>query len=375
MKGISLYIHIPFCKQKCMYCDFPSYGNKDELMEEYIQCLIEEINIKCKNFFIHSIFIGGGTPSYLPNELMEKLLNSINKLNLRDNIEFTVECNPGTLTEEKLKIMKNFGVNRISLGLQAVQSTLLKSIGRIHDFKEFEESFSLARKTGFKNINIDIMFGLPNQTVEQWKETLKIVTSLEPEHISAYSLIIEEGTAFYEMYDSGKLRLPSEDEERKMYEVTLEVLKAKGYCQYEISNYAKKGKECKHNLVYWNSKEWIGIGSAAASFINGERLKNYSLIEDYINSVKNNNNTYEEIIKNTEKDNMEEFMFMGLRKIEGIEERDFESRFNKSIDEVYINVINEHISRGLLIRAGGRIYLSGKGIELSNLVMSDFLLE
>ncbi len=375
MKEISLYIHIPFCKQKCMYCDFPSYGNKDELMEEYIECLIKEINCKCKNFVIDSIFIGGGTPSYLPNKLIEKLLNSINKLNLTDSIEFTIECNPGTVTEEKLKLMKNLGVNRLSLGLQAVQSSLLKSIGRIHDFKEFEESFRIARETGFNNINVDIMFGLPNQTVEQWKETLKIITSFEPEHISAYSLIIEEGTPFYEMYHSGKLKLPSEDEEREMYYTTLKLLKEKGYYQYEISNYAKKGKECKHNLVYWNSKEWIGVGLAAASFINGERLKNYSLIEDYINSVKNYNSTYEEIIRNTEKDNIEEFMFMGLRKIEGIEERDFESRFNKSIDEVYRNVINEYINRGLLIREGGRIYLSRKGIELSNLVMSDFLLE
>lgn len=374
MEKISLYIHIPFCKQKCMYCDFPSYANKEGLMEEYVGCLTKEIRYKCKDYKIETIFIGGGTPSHLPINLMEKILKEIQKLHLCNDIEFTVECNPGSLTAEKLRVMKSLGVNRISMGLQAVQSSILKGIGRIHNFEEFKDNFMIAREVGFSNINVDIMFGLPNQSVEQWRETLEVVTDLKPEHISAYSLIVEEGTLFYTMNEKGKLLIPTEDDEREMYNLILEVLSKKGYHKYEISNYAKENKECKHNLVYWDTKQWIGVGSAAASFIHGKRLKNFTFIEDYIEAIKSTKSTYEEIIENTKNDNMEEFMFMGLRKVKGIEVDDFEKRFNTSLDEIYGAVINKYIVSGLLIREGGKIYLSKEGIEVSNIVMSDFLL-
>lgn len=374
MKKVSLYIHIPFCKQKCMYCDFPSFCGKDTLMERYIDALIKEIKEKASKYYISTIFVGGGTPTYLHLNELEKLLNSVNALNLSKDIEFTVECNPGTLTEEKLSLMKNKGVNRLSIGLQAYQEDLLKRIGRIHSFKEFKENYLLARRIGFKNINIDLMFGLPNQKVEQWKETLEEVLLLQPEHISAYSLIIEEGTTFYKLYESNKLPLPSEEDEREMYRITLQALKNKGYHQYEISNFSNLGKECKHNIVYWDLKEYLGCGSAAASYIGGTRYKNLEGIEDYIRAIEGGEKTFDEMTVNTKEDEMEEFMFMGLRKTQGISEEKFYRRFGVNVENVYGTVINKHIAEGLLIKNSGKIYLSNKGIELSNYVMSDFIL-
>ncbi|SHI38176.1 coproporphyrinogen III oxidase, anaerobic [Clostridium cavendishii DSM 21758] len=374
MDKISLYVHIPFCKRKCFYCDFPSYAGKEYLVEEYVECLIQEIQEKCKLYEIQTIFIGGGTPSYLEPKFMKKILETIKKLNLNSNLEFTIECNPGSLNYEKLNLMKEFGVNRISMGLQAIQPSLLKGIGRIHNFEEFKENFKMARELGFNNINADLMFGLPTQTLSNWKETLEEVIKLNPEHISAYSLIIEEGTPFYNMDEEGKLLIPAEDDERNMYNLTLNMLKDAGYEQYEISNYAKHNLECKHNLVYWNMDKWIGVGSSAASYINGKRLKNFSLIEDYIRAIKNNKSAYEEVIENSNKDNIEEFMFMGLRKIKGIEEYEFRKRFKINIDEVYGTVLKKYIDCGLLKREYGRVYLTKKGIEFSNNVMSEFLL-
>ena len=241
MKEMSLYIHIPFCKQKCLYCDFPSYSGKEKFIDEYIKALNKEILDKCRKYKIISIFIGGGTPSYLNEKNLESLLKTINLLSFSENMEFTVECNPGTLNEEKLFIMKNNNVNRISMGLQSTNDNLLKEIGRIHTFEEFKKNYHSARKAGFKNINMDLMFGLPDQKVEDWIATLEDAVSLNPEHISAYSLIIEEGTCFYKLYDNDKLNLPSEEEERKMYVLTKNFLEEHGYHQYEISNYSKSG--------------------------------------------------------------------------------------------------------------------------------------
>lgn len=378
MKKISLYIHIPFCAQKCFYCDFPSYSGKDKFKEAYIKSLSSELiklHNSLGNYNIETIFIGGGTPSVLSEKELESLLKEVNKLNLSNNIEFSIECNPGSLTGEKLEVMKRLGINRISMGLQAVQDGLLKALGRIHNFKLFKENFFLARKYGFDNINVDLMFGLPNQTLEDWNKTLLDITELEPEHISAYSLIIEEGTVFYNLYENNRLQLPSEDVERSMYDSTLSILREKGYHQYEISNYSKLNKECKHNLVYWNMKEWIGVGSSSSSFIDGKKIKNVDSIEEYIKRIENNEKPYEEVIKNSENDTMEEFMFMGLRKVSGIREEDFNRRFSKSIDDVYKNVIKKYVNEGLLIRDKGRIYLSKKGIELSNQVMMGFLMD
>lgn len=377
MDKISLYIHIPFCAQKCLYCDFPSFARKDHLRKDYIEALNKEIislREKHNNLEIKTIFIGGGTPSVLEANELECLLKEVAKLNMAKDIEYSMECNPGNLTEEKLEVMKKYGVNRISMGLQAKQDNLLKGLGRIHNYKTFKENFLLAKKVGFNNINVDLMFGLPNQSLNEWEETLREIISLEPAHISAYSLIIEEGTAFYNLYENDKLKLPTEEEERKMYHLAKKILEENGFNQYEISNYAKEGKECRHNLAYWNMNNWIGVGSAAASYINGKRIKNISSVEKYINSIKDKGEAVEEIINNSKNDNMEEFMFMGLRKINGIDENEFKNRFSMNINDVYGEILNKYIGEGLLIRESGRIFLSEKGIEISNVIMADFLL-
>lgn len=374
MKQISLYIHIPFCKQKCLYCDFPSYAGKEILMDDYIDALNKEILRKGKKYIINSIFIGGGTPSYLTSNNLRKLLNTINKLNLKENLEFTVECNPGTLTEDNLKIMKNNKVNRLSIGVQSTKNTLLTNIGRIHTYEEFKNNYILARKIGFNNINLDLMFGLPNQRVEDWRESLEEIIKLNPEHVSAYSLIIEEGTCFYNLYKENKLKLPSEENESEMYLLTKTILNNYGYKQYEISNFAKEDKECFHNKVYWKCNEYLGLGVSASSFIDGKRIKNIDDIKNYTEKINKNEDIVSEIYRNTKNDNMEEFIFMGLRMINGIELKEFKCRFNQDIYDVYGDVIKKNIKKELLINNSERLYLSSRGIEVSNYVMSDFIL-
>lgn len=373
-KELSLYIHIPFCKHKCFYCDFPSYASIDYLREDYVEALCKEINEKGTNYKIKSIFIGGGTPSYLDTKEIRKILEAINKLDLSEDMEFTMECNPGALEEEKIKTMLNGGVNRISMGLQAVQNSLLKDIGRIHSFKQFEENFKLVRNVGFKNINVDLMFGLPNQKVEEWIESLECIAKLNPEHISAYSLIIEEGTAFYKLWERNKLILPSEEEEREMYSITKEILSKYGYTQYEISNFSKEGYECYHNKVYWRNEEYLGLGSASTSFIDGKRIKNIENVKVYIDKINNNEDIIEDITINTKEDNMEEFVFMGLRMIEGISIDEFNERFGIDIYSIYKEVIDKNIKSKLLTLENKKLRLTDKGIELSNSVMSDFII-
>ena len=373
-KEVSLYIHIPFCKQKCFYCDFPSYASIDYLREDYVDALCKEIEEKASKYIIKSIFIGGGTPSYLDTKEISKILSSIKKLDLIEGMEFTMECNPGALLEEKLRAMLDGGVNRISMGLQAVQNSLLKDIGRIHSFKQFEENFNLARKVGFKNINVDLMFGLPNQKVDEWKESLEVIANLNPEHISAYSLIIEEGTAFYKLWEKDKLILPSEDEERTMYEITKSILDKFGYHQYEISNYSKEGFECYHNKVYWKCEEYLGVGSASTSFIDGKRIKNIENVKKYIDKINSGEEVVEDITINTLEDSMEEFVFMGLRMLSGISISEFNKRFGVNIESIYKEVIDKNINKKLLVLENDKLKLTEKGIELSNSVMSDFIL-
>jgi len=374
MGEISLYIHIPFCKQKCLYCDFPSYSGKERLMNEYIDELNKEILKKAQKYSINSIFIGGGTPSYLNDSSLQSLLSTINKLNLKENLEFTVECNPGTLNKKNLNIMKKYNVNRISMGLQSTKNSILKEIGRIHSYEEFKDNYFLAKDIGFDNINIDLMFGLPNQTLEDWKESLEEIAKLEPAHISAYSLIIEEGTHFYNLYEEDKLNLPNEEIERLMYLSTKDILNKYGYHQYEISNFAKIDKECFHNKVYWKCNEYLGLGVSSSSFIDEKRIKNIDDIEEYIGKVNKDQNVIEEIHVNDINDDMEEFVFMGLRMIEGININEFKNRFNKDICEVYGDIIEKNIKKELLICNSEKLFLSSRGIEISNYVMSDFIL-
>lgn len=372
-KGISLYIHIPFCKQKCLYCDFPSFCGVESQMINYATALSKEID-NINNKIINTIFIGGGTPTYLSLNGWNIIKNSIDKLEKDKNLEFTVEGNPGTFDIEKLKLLKSMGVNRLSIGLQAWQDKHLKTLGRIHSKDDFIKSYKMARSLGFENINIDLMFGIPNQSLEEWKETLSEVVKLSPEHLSCYSLIVEEGTPFYKLYEMNKLNLPGEDLEREMYLYTLKFLEEKGYHQYEISNFSKEGKECRHNLVYWDLNEYIGCGSSAHSYNDGYRYKNEGDIEKYIKAIKYNENIIIDVKNNSIKDDMEEFMFMGLRKVKGISINEFNKRFDLSILQIYGDVIKKYKNTGLLIEKDNYLYLSPRGIEVSNTIMSDFIL-
>lgn len=370
---VALYIHIPFCKSKCLYCDFPSFSCMENLMEEYSKALAKDIS-NIGDMEIKTIFIGGGTPTYLPLKAWKNINKALSNLNLAKNVEFTVEGNPGTFTEEKLEFLKEIGVNRLSIGLQAWQNNILKQLGRIHTLDEFLQSYKLARKLQFSNINIDLMFGLPNQSILEWKDTLKNVVSLNPEHISCYSLIVEKGTPFYNLYEKGELMLPQEDEEREMYDFALDFLDKSGYKQYEISNFAKEGFKCKHNLVYWNLEPYVGCGVSSHSYFNGYRYRKCENVEQYIEDVHKNNFSKLDLHKNFIEDDMEEFIFMGLRKIKGISMSEFKNRFNTSIYSIYKDVIDKHIKYGTLIKDGDRLYLSKRGIQVSNSVMCEFIL-
>ncbi|MGL5648709.1 MAG: radical SAM family heme chaperone HemW [Clostridium sp.] len=367
-----LYIHIPFCKQKCFYCDFPSFSNIDYLRKEYLEMLKKESEIRCNDVY-ESLFIGGGTPSHLNITELDYLGVILKKIKFTENAEKTMECNPGTINEEKLEKIKEIGINRISLGLQTTNNSLLKEIGRIHTIEQFKENFKLARKVGFTNINIDLMFGLPNQSIEDVEKTLKEIINLNPEHISFYSLIIEEGTPFYKMYEKDILNLPSEEEEREMYAIGKSLLEKNGYKQYEISNYSKKGFECLHNEGYWKLKEYLGIGSSSSSFLNNKRIKNKSNVKEYIKEMKEKGNAIEEIIENEKKENIEEYVFLGLRMIDGIDKEDFKKKFNEDIKEIYKEEIIISIKKGLLRETKDKILLTQEGIEVSNYVLSDFI--
>lgn len=369
----SLYIHIPFCKNKCFYCDFPSYSCMESSIEEYLKALEKEAKLRAKDTY-ETIFIGGGTPTYLNEKQMEKLGDIISNIKMSENCEFTMEGNPGTLTKEKLRMMKDIGVNRLSMGLQSTNNDLLKSIGRIHRYEDFLKNYNDARDIGFNNINADLMFGLPGQSLEEHKKSIKSLINLGLDHISAYSLIIEEGTKFYDLHHNNKLKLPDEDIERDMYRITLEELENAGYNQYEISNFSKENKECRHNIVYWTLNDYLGIGSSAASYCSHKRLKNVNNINDYIEFMNNNGNAIEEIIENSVKDDMEEFVFMGLRMIKGISLDEFYKRYDKNIEEIYGDVINKYARMNLLKISSGNMFLTKKGIEVSNYIMSDFIL-
>ncbi|WP_461205577.1 radical SAM family heme chaperone HemW [Clostridium sp. DL1XJH146] len=375
MKRESLYIHIPFCVKKCLYCDFPSYDGMEKYMESYMLALSKEIQNKdIKN--LHTIYIGGGTPTYLSLDYLEILKKSLDK-QMKNNkpTEFSIEVNPGTCDIEKLKFLKNMGVNRLSIGLQAWQNDKLQLLGRIHSREEFLKLYKEARKVGFKNINIDLMFGIPGLKLEEWEETLENIINLNPEHVSCYSLIIEEGTCFYKMFKENKLEIPNEDVERKMYKKTVELLKANGYNQYEISNFSKKGKECMHNLVYWELGNYLGTGSSAHSYIDGVRYENDKSIINYIKDMHDKGNSKVKTHINTSEEEIEEFMFLGLRKRKGISKNEYIRRFHEEINFKYKNVISKYTKLGLLLDEDDYISFSEKGYEISNYILSDFILD
>lgn len=374
---LELYIHIPFCIRKCNYCDFLSFPGAEEEINRYCHALMEEIKQtgeQAENIGIRSVFIGGGTPSILKTEQMTAIMSGIrNNFSIEKNAEITIESNPGTLDEEKLACYYELGINRLSIGLQSTDDSCLRRLGRIHSFREFAKNYEQARKVGFSNINIDLMSGLPGQSLQQYEDTLNQVTALAPEHISSYSLIIEEGTPFYES-DTILNQLPDEDTERKMYERTKEILAEKGYERYEISNYARAGRECIHNLGYWEQVPYLGIGLGASSFYNGARFSNERNFEKYLSApylAFENREDYEQI---SQKEQMEDTMIFGLRKMKGISLSAFERKFGCSVREVYGTVIDRYSNLGLLISEGDQLRLTDAGIDVSNRIFEDFLI-
>lgn len=448
---LGIYIHIPFCVHKCIYCDFLSSPADVHTRKQYVRALINEIYLtregKCANKLIKnvlqgdntsyedmeeqavngltsdyalydtvcmadyektimqedisgcvddiksenghivtSIFIGGGTPSAIDAEDISDILDAVRKnYNVSDKAEITIECNPGTMDKKKAAIYRKAGINRISFGLQSTDNNELRMLGRIHTYEQFMESYKIAREAGFDNINIDLMSALPGQTMESFKAVLEKALSLGAEHISVYSLIVEEGTRLSDNIDSFP-PIPSDDEDRQMYYMTKEMLSSYGYEQYEISNYAQKGYECKHNLKYWERCDYLGFGIGAASLYGGRRYTNISdigrymdvlaeitnaLDKSYVNELLQIRTDMEELSK---EDEMSEYMFLGLRKTKGIDITDFKEEFGTDIKDIFGEAIEDNIARGLLIHDGNCLYLSKRGIDISNTVMSDFIL-
>lgn len=378
---MELYIHIPFCVRKCAYCDFLSFPQTKEIMQQYVEKLIEEIQWAGKQYpdrAISSIFIGGGTPSILKAEQMTAIMHAIREVfYIEETAEISIEANPGTVTEEKLRAYRDAGINRISFGLQSAEPKELKLLGRIHTYEEFLESYQMARSCGFDNINVDLMSALPGQTVESWEETLTRVAKLEPEHISAYSLIIEEGTPFYEKYgeERGDGILPDEDSEREMYHRTKAILREMGYERYEISNYAKPGRECRHNVGYWTGVPYLGLGLGASSYIEGCRFCNNSDLNEYL--IREPGVRFDEIVL-TEQDMQEEYFFVGLRLVKGVSIDGFEKQFGVAAESVYPGLMRHLIREGVAELGGenGDFFrLTDFGMDVSNYVMAQFLLE
>lgn len=372
--SMEIYIHIPFCAKKCEYCDFLSGPAGGKEQRAYVQALLKEIRAaeEGQGRSVSSIFIGGGTPSLLKEDLLGSILNEIyKKFNLEPGAEISIEVNPGTVSSKKLEAYRRMGINRLSIGLQSTDDRELKTLGRLHNYAQFLETYQAAGNAGFDNINIDLMSALPDQTYEGWVANLRRTAELSPAHISAYSLIIEEGTPFA----MRELNLPDEETEYRMYEDTAAILEEYGYEQYEISNYAKKGRRCRHNVGYWTRCDYLGLGLGAASLWGKKRFSNTADMEEYLR-----NSAFPERIRLMEpvlsrEDEMAEFMFLGLRMTEGVSETAFRQGFGVEMREIYGEVLKKYTGMELLEEKDGRIFLTRKGIHVSNSVMSDFLLE
>lgn len=379
-KELELYVHIPFCVKKCSYCDFLSAPATEQTKEAYMAALFAEIGGRAKDYkdrIVTSVFIGGGTPSLLSGDSIRQLMEHIREgFALAPDAEITMEVNPGTVTAEKLTAFYDAGINRLSIGMQSAQEQELKILGRIHDFDGFCQVYREAVEAGFTNINVDVMSGLPGQTLASYKDTLEKVLRLEPmpQHISAYSLIVEEGTPFAAMADRGELPLPEEDTERAMYEETIEVLAGYGFHRYEISNYALDGYECRHNVGYWIRRDYLGFGIGAASLIDNVRFQNGRDLNAYLAHPLA---CREEEQSLTTQEQMEETMFLGLRLIRGVSYPEFARCYGQTLEEVYGEVIARNEADGLLTvredETGRRLMLTGRGLDVSNYVMAQFL--
>ena len=385
-KELGIYIHIPFCKQKCYYCDFVSFSNKEEYIEKYVEILKREIDgYDLSNYNITTIYIGGGTPSRIPSEkiqeILEKIRQKISKNQTRwEDIEITIELNPRTVDEEKIKKYKKIGINRLSIGLQSTNNKLLKEIGRIHTFEDFKDTYNTVKKVGFENINVDLMIGLPNQTISDVKDSLNEIIKLNPTHVSVYSLIVEENTKMEKLINNKELQLPDEELERQMYWYVKNTLELNGYNHYEISNFAKKGKESKHNLNCWEQKEYIGLGLAAYSYLNGVRYGNTSDIEKYINvqDFFNRSELEESGIRIVDEvqsleDKRKEYMLLGLRKIDGVSIQKFKEKFVENPIFLFRKELEKLVNEKLITIDGDCIRLTNKGLDLANIVWEEFV--
>ena len=431
---LSLYIHIPFCVRKCGYCDFLSAPADEKARDWYVQALLMEIEhyqgTETADRKIKTFYIGGGTPSILSVNQLDCIIQKIKcTFNFYDDIEASMEMNPGTASKEKCRALYQMGINRLSIGLQSTNDKELNTLGRIHSYEDFLNTYTWCREAGFQNINVDLMAALPYQTVESYITGLRKIIRLAPEHISAYSLILEEGTPFYQKYNSGCYPLPDEEQERLMYRETEQILAQAGYERYEISNYAKKGYACRHNLVYWQGGDYLGLGLGSSSYMDGVRFHNTTDFDTYVNQYTNKDRPAgrkDERMYGQEKTQIEgsaegqdiqlccrkyaedwevlsvqakveEFMFLGLRVMEGVSGTEFEKRFGKTMEDVYGDVLRKHEEEGLLRierkearkeyrkeasaaePANGktnieRVMLTAKGVDVSNYVFADFLL-
>lgn len=395
MKNLEIYIHTPFCVKKCEYCDFLSFPADDETKLRYIKGLMAEMIFYgpvLKDYEVSTIYIGGGTPSWLNEEWIAALLEGIFEcFNVKEDAEISIECNPGTLTLNKLLTYRDAGVNRLSIGLQSTNDEELRLLGRIHTYDQFVKNYEMARNVGYKNISVDLMYGLPQQTTEKYLDTVNRIVRLKPDHISAYSLIVEKGTPFYEKYKFDMVKqeagmrtefLPNEDELYEMEKAGQAQLFDAGYKQYEISNYAKNNMACRHNIGYWTRENYLGLGIGAASLLDNVRYTNTSDIDKYLSGCRNIHDMKEDVFRTNlhisadvidRKAQMEEFMFLGLRMNEGVTREAFEKSFGISIDAIYKNIIDDLKNQDLLVVRAGHIFLSPKGKDVANYVMAQFL--
>lgn len=377
MKELGIYVHIPFCKQKCYYCDFISYVNQETKIERYIEALKKEIEERAKEEKeeVSTIYIGGGTPSFLPENKIEEIVNTIKKnYKVREEAEITIEVNPGTVDEAKLEVYQKVGINRLSIGLQSTKNHLLKEIGRIHTYEEFLTCYQLARRVGFQNINVDLMLGLPNQTLQEVEESLREAILLSPEHISFYSLIVEENTPIEKMIEEKVVKLPTEEVERDMYWQVKKILERSGYIHYEISNFAKQGYESKHNTNCWKQQEYLGFGVAAHSYQNNKRYCNMNSIEEYCKNIEERNFKQNQTICEiqTKEEKRKEYMLLGLRMLEGINIQEFKNKFIENPLYLFHQELEKLAKEDLIEIDLNQIKLTNKGLDFANMVWEEF---
>lgn len=386
-KPLSLYLHIPFCVRKCYYCDFPSFPAEEQTKKAYLDALmleIKESDFLTDDYEVETVFLGGGTPSLLSVSELSSLTEAIYKrFSFVNHPEMTLECNPATVNSEKLKGFYQLGYQRLSIGLQSAQEEELKQLGRIHTRTDFIKTYNTARMVGFSNLNIDLMTGIPGQTLTSYQDTLCFVLSLQPEHISAYSLILEEGTPFYNWFELGKemekkkafslLPLPSEEEEYQLYQETKRTLEEAGLHRYEISNYAKPGFACQHNIGTWERRDYLGFGLSAASCFRETRFRNCGELPRYLKQIQQGETPGQEKYKLNTREQMEEFFFLGLRQIKGVSKRQFFEKFKCSPESIYEKVFRDLSVQGLLERNKDSIFLTELGLDVSNVALAEFL--